>query len=159
MVRIAAVRSLGIVGGDAAAAPLIARLDDPSRVVRAKAAEALLGLGVVQLPGPAGAALSHAQAEYGESLRAFPDSAADQASLGWLQASLGLTANATKTLQIAVSLDPNDPRPLVYLGVMVAKAGRYQDAIAAWQQAKKLNPNYPNIDRLISEATARVSPR
>ncbi len=159
MVRIAAVRSLGIVGGDAAAAPLLARLEDPSRVVRAKAAEALLGLGIVKLDGPAGAALVPAQAEYGESLRAFPDSAAHQASLGWLQASLGLTANAAKTLQTAVSLDPNDPRPLVYLGVIAAKAGRYQDAIVSWQQAKKLNPNYPNIDRLIAEATQRMPPR
>ena len=111
---------------------------------------------MVKLTGPAGVALAHAQAEYGESLRAFPDSAADQASLGWLQASLGLTGNATKTLQIAVTLDPNDPRPLVYLGVIAAQAGRYQEAIASWQQAKKLNPNDPNLDRLITEATQRM---
>ena len=159
MVRIAAVRSLGIVGGPGAAGALVGRLEDPSRVVRAKAAEALLGLGVVTLAGPAGAALTHAQSEYGQSLRAFPDSAADQASLGWLQASIGLTGAATRSLQDARTLDPNDARPLVYLGVIAAKAGRYTDAIASWQQAKKLNPAYPNIDRLINEASQRVPPR
>ncbi len=159
MVRIAAVRSLGIVGGPAVTGALVARLEDSSRVVRAKTAEALLGLGVVALGGPAGAALTHAQAEYGQSLRAFPDSASDQASLGWLQASIGLTQAATRSLQDARTLDPNDARPLVYLGVIAAKAGRYADAIASWQQAKKLNPAYPNLDRLIGEATQRMTPR
>jgi hypothetical protein len=157
MVRIAAVRSLGAVGGGTAVSALLARLGDSARVVRATAAEGLLDIGVVALDGPAGAALTRAQADYAESLRTFPDSATHQASLGWLQASLGLTGEGMRALQLARSLDPGDPRPLVYLGVLAAQAGRYAEAITIWRQARILNPRYPNIDRLINEATQRVS--
>jgi predicted CXXCH cytochrome family protein len=159
IVRIAAVRALGTLGGDTAPAALLARLRDPSRVVRANAAEALLGLGIVTLGGAEGAALTRAQAEYATSLRTFPDSASHQASFGWLQASLGLTADAARSLELARSLDANDPRPLVYLGVLAAQGERYADAIALWQQAQTLDPRYPSIDRMITEAQARVSPR
>ena len=43
---------------------LTARLIDPSRVVRTRAAEGLLALGIVDLPGAAGQALARAQDEY-----------------------------------------------------------------------------------------------
>ncbi len=183
MVRISAVRSLGGVGSVRAAsgpAPgdpaseagmsatasstvspasdaLLTRLRDDARVVRIAAAEAILYAGVAPRTEAEVAALARAQVEYAESLAAFPDVASNHAALGWLRASQGRVGEATRALQRARALDPADAQPHVYLGVLAARQGRYDAAIAAWRTARGLNPTYPNIDRLIAEATARLS--
>jgi predicted CXXCH cytochrome family protein len=155
MVRVAAVRALGATATDEARGALARRLTDESRVVRLSAAEGLLAAGVATADGALGLALRRAQDEYAASLQTFPDVAANQASLGWLLASRGETDAALRALRLAVTLDPADPRPRVYLGVMAARAGRYDEAIDEWRAARQLNPAYPNIDRLIAEAERR----
>ena len=152
MVRVAAVRALGTSGGDAAIPALAERLADTARVVRVSAAESLLYLGVTT---GLGAALTAAQNEYADSLREFPDVAANHAALGWLLAARGTTDEAVRELRLAQSLDPRDAQPHVYLGVLAAREGRFDEAIEAWQAARRLNPDYPNIDRLIAEAERR----
>ncbi len=159
MVRAAAVTSLGQVDNTLSQRALTARLVDPSRVVRARAAESLLQLGVTSLPGAAGDALKSAQAEYAESLRTFGDIPALHASLGWLHLARGESADAERELRLSIGLDPSDPRPLVYLGVMAAAGGRFGDAISRWSDAKRLDPQYPNLDAMIHEARARDAQR
>lgn len=157
MVRITAVRALGLVRDRRALMPLVARLMDEARVVRASAAEALLDMGVATLDGRAGAALARAQDEYADSLRTFPDLSADHTSLAWLEASRGRPEEAGRRFTVAIMLDPVDPRPRVLRGVVAARAGRYEDAVRDWQAARALQPDYPNIDRLIEEARKRIA--
>jgi len=156
MVRIAAVRALGLTRDVKTAPALVARLRDDARVVRAAAAESLLDLGFSHLDGPAGAALTRAQDDWRASLRTFPDVAADHTALGWLDSEVGNTENATKELDIAIRLDPKSPLPHVYLGVIAARAGQYPDALRHFKAAQSLDPSFANLDRLIEEARKRT---
>lgn len=152
-VRITAVRALGQVRDEPrATSSLAAHLVDASRVVRVSAVEALMAQGVVQLDGVAGEALRRAQDEWAESLRTFNDDAGDQTTLGWLESTRGRPDAAADALRTAIALNPKDPRPQVYLGVLAARANRYAAAEKYFQAAKALSPSYPNIDRLIEEA-------
>ena len=156
-VRAAAVTALGRLEGTAGPwlGALVGRLGDTARVVRVRAAASLLELGVVSLPGEAGTALLAAQDEYAESLRTFGDEAARHTALGWLHLSRGEHADADRELQIAVRLDEHAATPHVYLGVLAARASRFDEAISQWTEAKRLEPAYPNVDAMLAEATAR----
>jgi len=156
MVRITAVRALGLTRDARVAPALVARLKDDARVVRTSAAESLLDLGIAHLDGFPGQVLAEAQDEWRQSLRTFPDVASDHTTLGWLESETGRTENATKELEIAARMDPTDPRPHVYLGVIAARAGRYADALHQFKTAQSLNPSYANLDRLIEEARKRT---
>jgi len=154
-VRIAAVRALGAIRVPRVLPVLTAHLTDSSRVVRVSAAEALMRQGVTALDGPAGEALSRAQDEWSESLRTFNDDANDQTTLGWLEAARGRTSAAVEDLTAATRLDGRAAKPHVYLGVLSARAGRFDEALQHFRTAKTLEPTYPNIDRLIEEAQKR----
>lgn len=155
-VRAAAVRALGLVGDPArVAAPVTARLVDPARVVRARAAEVLLGLGIVELPGAAGEALRRAQAEYRLSLESFPDVAANHAALGKLEGELGRPADARRALDTAIRLDSSFAYPWVLKGVFAAREARYDEAVDSFRRARAIEPAYPNIDAMIAEAEKR----
>jgi tetratricopeptide (TPR) repeat protein len=134
--------------------PLVARLVDSARVVRARAAEALLGLGIAQLSGAAGEALARAQDEYAVALRDFPDAAANHAALGWLEAERDRTAQAIAALDNAIRLDPAAARPVVIKGVIAARAGRFAEAADLWRKAKALEPGYPKKRRGINPAAS-----
>jgi HEAT repeat protein/doubled CXXCH motif protein/cytochrome c554/c'-like protein len=155
MVRITAVRALGLVDDQRATAVLAAHLTDAARLVRVSAAEALMNRGISRLDGAVGSALQRAQDEWAESLRTFDDVAADHATLGWLEAARGRADEATKELMVAVRLDPTAARPHVFLGVLAARAARYGEALDQFKAAKSLAPAYPNLDRLIEEAQKR----
>jgi tetratricopeptide repeat protein/HEAT repeat protein/doubled CXXCH motif protein/cytochrome c554/c'-like protein len=159
LVRAAAVRSLGAVVDDRTSAVIAARLSDPARVVRVRAAEALLDRHIIQLDGAVGAALSRAQDEWAESLRTFNDVAHDQTMLGWLELSRGNVPTAVEALNAALAIDPSRAQPHVYLGVIAARAGRYDDALKQFTTAKSLQPAYPNLDKLIEEARSRAGER
>ena len=45
---------------------------------------------------------------------------------------------------------PRVPRSIK--GVIAARGERFSEARDLWRKAKELDPNYPNIDRLIEEA-------
>lgn len=163
VVRATAVRALGIFGevsGERQVIPpLVARLTDSGRVVRVRAAEALLHQGIVTLEGEAGAVLNRAQDEYATHLQAFPDNAADHAALGWLELARGRFDNAERALKTAIDLAPSTARPRVLLGVLFARGARYDEAMREWRAAQRLDPSYPQIDRLIEEArTRRATP-
>src|SRR5262249_13552435 len=143
-VRALAVQALGQIPDDRTTAVIAAHLPDPSRIARARAAEALLDRGIVTLDGPAGAALTRAQDDWAESLRTFNDSARDQSRLGWLELSRGRTDAARAALETAVLVDPADPQPHVYLGVAAARAGRFDEAVKQFAAARALKRDYPN---------------
>jgi predicted CXXCH cytochrome family protein len=155
MVRATATHALGLAAEPRATMPLVARLTDPARLVRVNAAEALLALGIVQLPGAAGTALAQAQDEYAASLRTFPDRVGDHVSLGWLEMQRGAESRALEALGRAASLDPGDARTRVLLGIIDARNGRYGAALERWRAVKRSDPAYPNIDRFIDEAERR----
>jgi Flp pilus assembly protein TadD len=155
MVRITAVRALGLVDDPRTTAVLAAHLSDDSRLVRVSVAEALLNRRISRLDGAVGAALAKAQDEWAESLRTFKDVAADHTTLGRLHAALGRQEDAARELNTAIKLDPSDARPHVQLGVLAARAGRYDEALRHFTAAKSLAPRYPNIEQLIEEVQKR----
>jgi HEAT repeat protein/tetratricopeptide repeat protein/cytochrome c554/c'-like protein len=157
MVRITAVRALGLITDPRVPSVLSAHLSDEARLVRVSAAEALTTQGVTQLPGSAGIAFARALDEWADSLRSFNDVAADHTMLGWLEAQRGRRDEAENELRIAIALDPADARPHVYLGVIAAREGRFADALRHFKTAKAISPGYQNLDRLMFEASKRVT--
>jgi tetratricopeptide (TPR) repeat protein len=156
-VRAAAVRSLGYVNDRRALMPIVARLQDETRVVRTIAAEGLLRMGVYTLPGQAADVLMRAQDELAAALTTFPDTVNNHVTLGWLESERGRQDAATRALDTALQLDATYPRAHVYKGLVSARTGQYGEAIRHWETAKKLDPGYPNLDRLIEEARKRTA--
>lgn len=156
IVRAAALSALGAIGDrERALGPVLARLVDQSRVVRARAAEVLVAFGVVRLPGAAGEALRKAQDEYVLSLDTFPDAAAKHAAKGWFEIERGNLDAALVALDRAITVEPNYAYPWVGKGVLSAQQGRYADAVEMWKKARSIEPSYLNIDQLIAEAEKR----
>ena len=156
VVRTVALKALGIIGDrERALGPVLARLVDNARVVRARAAEVLVSFGIVDLPGAAGAALRKAQAEYIVSLDMFPDVASNHAAKGWLEAERGNAMVARDALNKALIVEPNYAFPWVVKGVLFAREGKLADAVEMWKKARSIEPSYPNIDQLIAEAEKR----
>jgi predicted CXXCH cytochrome family protein len=158
MVRITAVRALALTGDARAAPVLAAHLSDPSRLVRVSVAEGLMALGVSKLDGERGTALANAQEEWAVSLRTFNDVAADQTTLGWLDAVRGNTELAKAELRAAIALDATDAKPSVYLGILYARAGENAEALRYLSNAKKSDPSYQNLDRMIEEVRKKLNP-
>ena len=155
-VRAAAVSSLGAIGDrQRSLAPILARVVDQTRVVRAKAAEVLVTFGIFELPGQAGEALKNAQSEYILSLDMFPDSASNHAAKGWLEAERGNVIVARDALNKATQVEPNYAFAWVVKGVLSAREGKFADAVEMWKKARSIEPSYPNIDQLIAEAEKR----
>jgi predicted CXXCH cytochrome family protein len=160
IVRAAAVRGLGASSEQARVlSPLTARLIDPARVVRARTAEVMMAFGISHLPDAAGAALWRAQDEYADTLRSFPDSADNHASLAWLEAQRGRLPEALAAADDALRIEPQFARPWVVKGVILARQDKYAEAVEAWKKARSLEPSYPNIDTLIAEAEKRIKGR
>ena len=156
IVRTAALKALGTIGDrERALGPVLARLVDRTRVVRAKAAEVLVAFGIVELPGAAGEALKKAQAEYVLSLDMFPDVASNHADKGWLEAERGNVIVARDALDRAITVEPNYAFPWVVKGVLSAREGKFSEAAEMWKKARSIEPSYPNIDQLIAEAEKR----
>jgi predicted CXXCH cytochrome family protein len=159
IVRVMAIRSLGMTEDPRVAPVLAAHLTDAARLARVSAAEGLMTLGIVTMDGAAGAALSRAQDEWAVSLATFNDNASDHVALGRLLSERGRPDEATQELQNAISLDPADARPYVLLGVIDARAGHFVEALQHFKTAKKLDPAYQNLDLLIAEAEKRNNGR
>ncbi|HUQ86044.1 MAG TPA: cytochrome c3 family protein [Vicinamibacterales bacterium] len=155
-VRVSAVASLGSIGDrNRSLVPIVARLRDQARVVRAKAAEVLVSFGIFELPGPAGEALRRAQDEYIVSLDAFPDTASNHAAKGWLEAERGNVEVARDALNKASAVEPSYAFPWVVKGVLLAREGKFAEAVEMWKKARSIEPSYPNIEQLIAEAEKR----
>ena len=130
VVRASAVRALAATGQTARVTPpLTARLIDQARVVRARAAEALLRIrhrATAEAP-PAGAFRLR------NSVRAA-------------RIARPLDGDGSATCR---------SHPYVVKGVLAARNGRYQEAVELWKKARALEPGYPRIDELIAEGEKR----
>jgi len=156
VVRAAALKALGAIGDrERALAPVVARLVDQARVVRARAAEVLVAFGIIRLPGKAGEALNKAQEEYVLGLDTFPDLASKHAAKGWLESERGNLNAAVSALDKAIVVQPDYAYSWVVKGVISARQGRFADAVEMWKKARSIEPSYPNIDQLIGEAEKR----
>ena len=156
VVRTAALKALGATADrERILGPVLARLVDSSRVVRVRAVEVLVSLGVVELPGQAGEALRRAQDDYVASLEMFPDVASNHATLGWFEAERGDVAAARSALDSALKVGPRYAFPWVVKGVISAREGKFVEAVGFWKKAREIEPSYPNIDQLITEAGKR----
>ena len=154
MVRATAVQSLGRIVEDRTTAVIAAHLTDASRVVRVRAAAALLDRGIARLDGSVGAALARAQDEWADSLRTFNE------PHGSVDARLARAVARThrsgdRGARHRGARRPRRPQPHVYLGVAAARAGRYEEAVKQFTAARALKRDYPNIDKLIDEAQKR----
>ena len=138
-----------------ALAPILARLVDQARLVRAKAAEVLASFGIFELPGAAGEALRKAQDEYIAGLDMFPDVASNHAAKGWLESERGNIVVARDALNKATTVEPDYAFPWVVKGVLLAREGKFSEAVEMWKKARSIEPSYPNIDQLIAEAEKR----
>ena len=69
----------------------------------------------------------------------------------------GRRSEAENALNTAIALDPSDARPHVYLGVLAARDGRFDQAVQHFKAAKAISPRYQNLDRLLAEASKRAT--
>ena len=107
------------------------------------------------MPGPAGEALRKAQDEYIVSLDTFPDVASNHAAKGWLEAERGNVDRRARRLEQGDAVEPNYAFPWVVKGVLLAREGKFAEAVEMWKKARSIEPSYPNIDQLIAEAEKR----
>ena len=125
--------------------------------MRAKAAEVLVIFGIVELPGKAGEALqARRRTNTSSSLDAFPTLPSNHAAKGWLEAERGNVIVAARRAQQGDDhVEPNYAFPWVVKGVLLAREGKFAEAVEMWKKARSIEPSYPNIDQLIAEAEKR----
>ncbi|MEK7584936.1 MAG: tetratricopeptide repeat protein [Patescibacteria group bacterium] len=58
-------------------------------------------------------------------------------------------AGASESLKQAITLDPNYADAHYFLGLNLRDSGDSAGALREWQIVKRLNPNEPNVDKLI----------
>jgi Flp pilus assembly protein TadD len=62
---------------------------------------------------------------------------------------------ARDALNKATTVEPNYAFPWVIKGVLLAREGKFAEAVEMWKKARSIEPSYPNIDQLIAEAEKR----
>ena len=78
--------------------------------------------------------------------------ASNHAAKGWLEAERGNVMVARDALNKATAVEPNYAFPWVVKGVLLAREGKFAEAVEMWKKARSIEPSYPNIDQLIAEA-------
>ncbi len=135
LVREKAVRSLGALassGHAGVASALVAKLEDPARVVRVAAALALRDR--VQLDSRAGRELLH-------MLELNADQPTGQLQKGAFHLARHQLAEALAAYQKAVDWDPNSPPLRHELAIVLSMAGRSREAIPHLEAACRLDPH------------------
>jgi len=118
------------------AAALSTVLDDPSAVVRVSAAVALIGMGVRDIPGPAGGQLTKAQQLFRARAALNSDDAEQDAAAGRFFLLLSDPASAIQVFRVGLKLDPQVPVQYLLAGAYyeqgnMAEAKRILEAIPA----------------------------
>ena len=91
--------------------------------------------------------------------KARPNDGAITDSLGWIQFRQGDVAEAVKTLERAVELEPEDATINGHLGDAYAAAGRKIEAEYQWRRALTLNPTPDDAAKLEAKlSTGRSGP-
>ena len=92
--------------------------------------------------------LTQAQQMITRAVEQMPNDGSIVDSLGWVMLRQGKVADAVKTLEKAVELDPVDPEVNGHLGDAYWAAGRRLEARFQWHRALTLNPEPDDAARI-----------
>lgn len=159
LVRAAAAHALeGHVTAQSLAA-LAKAAGDEYLLVRVRAANALSGVPLAQVPGEYRAAVERATKELQESPVARPDDYASHYNLGSFYTQQGDQQKALAAFETAIKLRPDFVPPLVNIEFVHNARGDNGKAEASLRRAVALDPNNPvvhlNLGMLLGEMTAR----
>ncbi|NLG09478.1 MAG: tetratricopeptide repeat protein [Deinococcales bacterium] len=101
-----------------------------------------------------------ALADYGVALESFPDSDIVLNNLGYAQLEVGRFDLALDSLRRAIAANPENAQAHLNLGVAYYAVQRYEDAIAAFAEAGRLDPGLsPTAETLIEDVRERLGQR
>jgi tetratricopeptide (TPR) repeat protein len=118
---------------------------DEYLLVRVRAAGALAGIPVEQLPSERQEAVRRATAELLEALHARPDDYASQYNLGNFHMQRGDQEQALASFQSAIRLRPDFVPPYVNIAFVYNAKGENDKAEASFRKAIALEPNNPVV--------------
>ena len=129
-----------------ALAPVLARLVDQSRVVRAGPPRCWSASASSNCRATPARRCAGRRTNTSLSLDMFPDVASNHAAKGWLEAERGsVAAGARRRSNKATAVTPNYAFPWVVKGVLSAREGKFADAVEMWKKARShraLLPQY-----------------
>jgi tetratricopeptide (TPR) repeat protein len=155
LVRAAAAQALdGYVTAESVRA-LAKATNDKYRLVRVRAATALSGIGVEQLPSDYRMPVRHATTELLEALGAHPDDYTSHYNLGNFHMRRGDHEKALASYQTAIKLRPDFVPPYVNIAFVHNSMGHNDKAEASFRKAIVLDPNnaavHLNLGMLLGE--------
>jgi len=155
LVRAAAAQTLEGYATEESLQALAKATADEYLLVRVRAAGALAGIPIEQLPGDRQEAVRRATAELLEALHARPDDYASQYNLGNYCLQRGDQEQALASFQSAIKLRPDFVPPHVNVAFVYNAKGENDKAEVSFRRAIALEPNNPvvhlNLGMLLGE--------
>ncbi len=145
LVRAAAAAGLAHNPSPEATAALAAATADSSRLVRIRAAEALEGRSLDDLPEGMRPRLAAATHELEASLTTRPDDWSQHFNFGNLSAARGDSARALAEFETAARLEPQTIMPLVNAALVQSALGQNDEAEANLRHALTIEPDSPAV--------------
>lgn len=155
LVRAAAAQTLEGYAAPESLGALARATADEYLLVRVRAAGALAGIPLEQLPSDRREAVRRATAQLLEALRTRPDDYASQYNLGNFHLQRGDQDQALASFQTALKLRPDFVPPYVNVAFAYNARGENDKAEASFRRALALDPNNPvvhlNLGMLLAE--------
>ncbi len=152
LLQMSAAEALGRIEDASAIEPISRLLDHDARVVRVIAASAMINLGVTSGKGEMGKRFEGSKAEYLQSLESWPNVPDFRINIGNLHLLDSKFEEAASEYKVALQLDPASADAWYYLGMTYVRMEQWDEAIDAWSELKRIDPEYGNLDQLISSA-------
>ena len=145
LVRAAAAQTLEGYAAPESLGALAQATADEYLLVRVRAAGALAGIPLEQLPSDRQEAVQRATAQLLEALRTRPDDYASQYNLGNFHLQRGDRDQALASFQTAIKLRPDFVPPHVNIAFVYNAKGENDRAEASFRRALALDPNNPVV--------------
>jgi tetratricopeptide (TPR) repeat protein len=155
LIQMTAADALGRIGDRRAIVPVSQLLNHRARVVRVAAVASMMNLGVEHGRGEMGRRFDEAKAESLVSLRNWPNVPAFRVNIGNIHLIDDDLEEAESEYKIAIQLDPVLADAWYYLGMTYSRMGKWKEALDAWAELQKLDPDYPGVESLINTARAQ----
>jgi tetratricopeptide (TPR) repeat protein len=159
LMRLTAAEALGRIGDRRAIGPVSQLLNDQERTVRITAISAMINMGVVHGQGEMGQRFEEVKAEYLASLQSWPNVPQFRINVGLLHFIDSKFDDAIREFQYALKINPEQADALHYLGLTYARMDQWDDALDAWEKLKDMNPDFQDVDQLISAAKEKSRDR